>query len=107
MSDVDDAERIARLEQYLNESRTREKALGDLLEKKLDEIFVHYHISRTIGSIHDLQEMLRQVTDIIKKSLPIERISVYLLDETQKLLELVYYSGIPIDDRVMIMNTAA
>ncbi len=94
--------KIEELEEELKQARAHEKALGDLLEKKLDEIYVHYHISRTIGSIHDLQEMLRQVTGIIKKSLPIERISVYLLDETQKLLELVYYSGLDLTRKIAL-----
>ena len=84
-------ERIAQLEQDLNESRAHEKSLSDLLEKKLNEVYIHYHISRTIGSLLDLREMLRQVFDIIQKSLPFERVSVYLLDEKQEKLDLVFH----------------
>ena len=62
-------------------AHAHEKALSDLLEKKLNEVYVHYHISRTIGSLLDLREMLRQVFDIIQKSLHFDRISVYVLDE--------------------------
>jgi len=86
-------EKLAGLEEELKQSRAHEKVLGDLLEKKLNEIYVHYHIARTIGSLLDLHEMLEQVFGIIKKSLPIERISVYLFDEKREKLELTYYSG--------------
>jgi two-component system cell cycle response regulator len=94
MSDADDAERIARLEQDLNESRAREKALGDLLENKLNEVYIHYHISRTISALLDLREMLQQVFNIIQKSVPFERVSVYLLDEKLEKLELVFCNGL-------------
>ena len=76
-------ERILQLEQDLKQSHAHEEIVGDLLEKKLNEIFILYHISRTIGSHLDLQEMLRQVIDILKKSLPFDRVSLYLLDEKQ------------------------
>jgi len=86
-------EKIAGLEEDLKQSHAHEKVLGDLLEKKLNEIYVHYHIARTIGSLLDLHEMLEQVFGIIRKSLPIERISVYLFDERREKLELAYESG--------------
>lgn len=102
MPDEQTQERIARLELELRHSREHEKTLGDLLEKKLNEIYTHYHISRTIGSLLDLQEILRQVTGIIKKALPYERISVYLLDEPGEKLDLIYYSGLTIGKKVML-----
>jgi diguanylate cyclase (GGDEF)-like protein len=86
-------EKIAGLEEDLKQSRAHEKVLGDLLEKKLNEIYVHYHIARTIGSVLDLHEMLEKVFGIIRNSLPIERISVYLFDDRREKLELTYYSG--------------
>jgi len=86
-------EKIAALEEDLKQSHAHEKVLSDLLEKKLNEIYVHYHIARTIGSLLDLREMLGQVFGIIRKSLPIERISVYLFDERREKLELAYHSG--------------
>jgi diguanylate cyclase (GGDEF)-like protein len=86
-------EKIAVLEEKLKQAYTHEKVLGDLLEKKLNEIYVHYHIARTISSLLDLHEMLEQVIGIIKESLPIERISVYLLDERREKLELAFHSG--------------
>jgi len=102
MSDDAVTEKIARLEQDLIESRAHEKSLGDLLEKKLNEVYIHYHISRTIGSLLDLREMLRQVFDIIKKSLSFDRISVYLLDDKMENLDLVFYSGLNVQDRITL-----
>ena len=40
MSDEDLIKRIAQLEQDLSQSQAHEKALGDLLEKKLNEIYI-------------------------------------------------------------------
>jgi diguanylate cyclase (GGDEF)-like protein len=102
MSDDRLKDRIAELDEELKQSRAHEKVLGDLLEKKLNEIYVHYHISRTIGSTHGLQEMLEQVIGIIKKHLPFDRISVYLLDEKQEELELVYYSGLDVARQIVL-----
>jgi len=102
MSDEQLQERIARLEQDLEQARAREKNLGDLLEKKLNEIYTHYHISRTIGSLLDLEELLRQVMGTVKKSLPIERMSIYLLDENREKLELVFFSGLNIQDKLTL-----
>ncbi len=102
MADEHLKEKITRLEQELKQSRAREKVLGDLLEKKLNEVYVHYHISRTIGSQLDLQEMLRQVIDIIKKSLPIEHTSVYLINTSLNGLELVYSSGLDLTQKIIL-----
>ena len=102
MSDIDLTEKIAQLEQDLNESRAHEKSLSDLLEKKLNEVYIHYHISRTIGSLLDLREMLRQVFDIIQKSLPFDRITVYLLDEKQENLDLVFNRGLDVHGKIAL-----
>lgn len=85
--------RIAELEEELRQAHAREKDIGDLLEKKLNEIYIHYHVSRTVGSLLDLQEMLMQVISILGKALPFERMSVYLFDEKQTRLNLVFYNG--------------
>jgi len=102
MSDEQLKARIAQLEQSLQQSQSQEKILGDLLEKKLNEIYIHYHISRTIGSLLDLQDMLTKVAAIIKKCLPFERISVYILAENKKYLELAYSSGLNMKERVTV-----
>jgi diguanylate cyclase (GGDEF)-like protein len=102
MADEHLKEKIVLLERELQQSRAHEKVLGDLLEKKLNEIYVHYHISRTIGSQLDLQEMLRQVIDIIKQSLPIERISVYLVDASFEQLELAFSSGLDLTQKIIL-----
>lgn len=94
MSDEQLKARITQLELELKQCQAHDKALGDLLEKKLNEIYIHYHISRTIGSLLDLQDMLREVTGIIKRYLPFERVSVYLLDEHRKIIDLAYSSGL-------------
>ena len=102
MSDEQLKERIAQLEQDIEQARAHEKTLGDLLEKKLNEIYTHYHISRTIGSLLDLEEMLRQVMGTVKKSLPVERVSIYLLDENREKLELVFFSGLNIQHKLTL-----
>jgi diguanylate cyclase (GGDEF)-like protein len=102
MSDEQLKERIVQLEQDLEQARAHEKVLGDLLEKKLNEIYTHYHISRTIGTLLDLQEMLRQVMGTIKKSLPLDRISIYLLDENREKLELIFCCGLNIQHKLML-----
>ena len=102
MSDIELTEKNAQLEQDLDESRAHEKSLSDLLEKKLNEVYIHYHISRTIGSLLDLREMLRQVFDIIQKSLPFERVSVYLLDEKQGKLDLVFHHGLDVHGKIAL-----
>ena len=102
MADENLKERITQLEQELSQSQAHEKTLSDLLEKKLNEIYIHYHISRIIGSNLDLQEMLRQVISTIKKSLPFDRISVYLLDEQGETLHLVYSSGFTDEQNVSV-----
>jgi len=93
MPDESLQEKVTRLEQELEQSSAHAAMLGGLLEKKLNEIYVHYHISRTIGYHLDLTDMLNRVMDIIKNSLPFERISIYLLDDTGRKLDLVYASG--------------
>jgi hypothetical protein len=59
MSDENFKEIIAQLEQEPKQSRCHEKALEDLHEIKLNEIYAHYHISRTIGSLLGMLEILR------------------------------------------------
>jgi len=102
MSGEDLEEKIVRLERDLNDAHAREKALSDLLEKKLSEVYIHYHISRTIGSLLDLREMLRQVFDIVQRSLHFDRISVYVLDEQRENLELVFHSGLDVPGKISL-----
>jgi diguanylate cyclase (GGDEF)-like protein len=102
MGDEHLREKLDAIERELQESRAHEKVLGDLLEKKLNEIYVLYHISRTIGSVLDLYDMLVQVIDIIQKSLPVERISVYLVDEERKDLELFFYNGLDLARKTVL-----
>lgn len=95
-------ERIKQLEQDLQNARAEARSVSALLDKKLDELYTYYHISRTISSTLDVQEMLRQVTGIIKKTVPFDRLSLYLLDENRERLELSYFSGLDITGRVAI-----
>ncbi len=46
--------------------------------------------------------MLRQVFDIIQKSLSFERISVYLLDEKQERLDLVFHNGLNVRGKISL-----
>ncbi len=94
--------RIRELEQELEGSHLHAKTLGDLLEKKLNEIYTLYHVSRTVSSLLDIQEMLRQVSGIIKKSIPFDRISLYLLDESGEALDLHFFSGLDVHEKVSL-----
>ncbi len=94
--------RITELERELEQSNTQAKTVGHLLEKKLNEIYTLYHISRTIGSLLDIQEMFRQATGIIKKAIAFDRISVFLLDEKREKLELCFFSGLDIDRKITL-----
>ena len=96
MSDEQLLAKIAQLEQELQQAHAVEKTLGDLLEKKLNELYIHYHISRTISALPDLQAMLAKVTETIRKAIPFERIAVYLLDANRTSLTLAYSSGLDI-----------
>lgn len=95
-------ERIRELEQSLKDSQAETQSISALLDKKLDELYTYYHISRTISSTLDIQEMLRQITGIIKKTVPFDRLSLYLLDENRERLELSYFSGLDIRGRVSL-----
>jgi diguanylate cyclase (GGDEF)-like protein len=95
--------KIAQLEQELLQARSTESTLSDLLEKKLNELYIHYHISRTIGSLPDLRDMLGKVTEIIQKSISFERISVYLLDKNKVSLRLAYSSGLDIVQTITLL----
>ena len=96
MSDERQQERIAQLEQELEQAQMHAKTLGNLLEKKLSELYTLYHVSRTIGTLLDIQEMLRQITGTIKKTIPFDRVSLYLLDENGEYLDLYFFSGLDI-----------
>src|SRR5512134_1215250 len=102
MADEHLREKIAELEQELRQSRAQEQVLGDLLEKKLNEIYVHYHLSRTIGSVLDLHDLLLKVALIIGNALPVERLSVYLVDGERKNLDLVFYSGLDLSRKAVL-----
>lgn len=103
MSDEHLQSEIRALKQQLEDSQLHAKTLGDLLDKKLNEIFTLYHVSRTVSSVLDIQEMLRQVTGIIKKTIPFDRISLYLLDEeSDDTLDLQFFSGLDIHEKVSL-----
>ncbi len=98
MSEEQLKKRIAELEQEIKQANAREKTLTVLLEKKMNEIYTHFHVSRTIGTLLDLQEMLRQVTGIIKRALAVDRVSIYLLDEKKEKVELLFSSGFDVPE---------
>ena len=99
MSEEQFQDRINALEREHEQTRN---AMWQLLEKKQNEIYALYHVSRTIGSVLDIQEMLLQVAGIIKKSIPFERLSLYLLDAATATLELAFFTGLNIDRKITI-----
>ena len=102
MSDEEILKKIADLEAELDQARAQTQSMGQLLENKLNEIYIHYHISRTISSVLDIQEMLLQIAGIIKKTIPFERMSLYLVGENRETLELSYFSGLDIKQKIIL-----
>lgn len=102
MSEESLKERIRELEQRLRDAEAELKSVSGLLDKKLDELYTFYHISRTISSVLDIKEMLRQMTGIIKKTVPFDRLSLYLMDQNNEMLELAYFSGLDIKGRITL-----
>lgn len=94
--------RIADLEQQILKKDEHIKSLEGLLDKKLDELFTYYHIAKTISSVLDVQEMLRQITGIIKKTIPCKRLSIYLWEDSRDQIELFFFSGLDVSGRVSL-----
>ncbi len=90
-------EKVARLEEELARAEAQTDALGLLLEKKLNEMYVQYHVSLAISSQVDKREMLRGIFDSIKGAILFDRVSVYLLDDPRENLELAYSRGLGVE----------
>jgi len=101
MSDVLKA-RIERLEQELEQERAQIEGLGNLLEKSNNQVFTFYNISKTIASTNDFHEMIHVIMGILRKSIPFDRVSLYLADESRQKLLLTYFSGLEITDKASI-----
>jgi diguanylate cyclase (GGDEF)-like protein len=95
-------EKVTRLEEELAQAETQVRTLGLLLEKKLNEMYVQYHVSRTISSQLDQHEMIHRIMDIIKGAVTFDRVSVYLIDDPCENLELSYSSGLNVDSPIAI-----
>jgi diguanylate cyclase (GGDEF)-like protein len=91
--------RIAILEQELELTRTQAATLGLLLEKKLNEIYIQYHVSRITASHVKTREMTAEAFKIIKQAVPFHRLSVFLLDDTGKTLELIFSHGLDLPEK--------
>jgi diguanylate cyclase (GGDEF)-like protein len=102
MSDEQLRARIEELEQKLEHAHGHATNLEALLDRKLSEIYTLYHISRTIATLLDIQEMFRQITGIIKKHIPFDRVSLYLLDDAREKLELSFFSGLNVGQSVSL-----
>ena len=90
-------EKVVRLEGALARAEAQADALGLLLEKKLNEMYVQYHVSLAISSQLGKREMIRGVIDSIKGAIPFDRVSVYLLDDPRENLKLSYSSGLGVE----------
>ncbi len=90
-------EKVTRLEEELAQAKAQTDALGLLLEKKLNEMYVQYHVSLAISSQVDKREMLRGIFDSIKGAILFDRVSVYLLDDPRENLELSYSRGLSVE----------
>ncbi len=98
----DPDKRIEQLVQELAQERSQNESLGNLLEKSNNQVYTFYHISRIIASTNDLLEMVGRTIDTIRKSVPIDRASLYLADEKREMLELRYCSGFDLRDKISI-----
>jgi len=94
--------RIDRLEQELGQERAQIESLGNLLEKSNDQVFTFYNISKTIASTNDFHEMIYLIMGTLRKSIPFDRVSLYLADDSRNKLILTYFSGLEIKDKISI-----
>jgi diguanylate cyclase (GGDEF)-like protein len=97
-------EKVAKLEKKLAQAEKQNRTLGLLLEKKLNEMYVQYHVSRAISSQLDKHEMIRRIIDSIRGAIPFDRVSVYLLDDARENLELSYSCGLGIDSAFSVQR---
>ena len=94
--------RIDRLEQELEQERAQIEGLGNLLEKSNNQVFTFYNISKTIASTNDFHEMIHLIMGTLKKSIPFDRVSLYLADDSRQKLKLTYFSGFEMADKPSI-----
>ncbi len=94
--------RIDRLEQELEQERAQIDSLGNLLDKSNNQVFTFYHISKTIASTNDFHEMIHLIMGTLKKSIPFDRVSLYLADDSGQKLILTYFSGFEATDKISI-----
>ena len=94
--------RIDRLGQELGQERAQIESLGNLLEKSNDQVFTFYNISKTIASTNDFHEMIYLIMGTLRKSIPFDRVSLYLADDSRNKLILTYFSGLEIKDKISI-----
>jgi diguanylate cyclase (GGDEF)-like protein len=94
--------RIDRIEQELEKARAQIEGLGTSLEKSNNQVFTFYNISKTIASTNDFHEMIHVIMGILRKSIPFDRVSLYLADESRQKLLLTYFSGLEITDKASI-----
>ena len=62
-------DKIAELKRDLIQSHMHDRQPGSFLEKKLNELYILYHVERTIGTLLVLYGILFQVMNITKESL--------------------------------------
>jgi diguanylate cyclase (GGDEF)-like protein len=94
--------RIDLLERELAQERAQIEGLGNLLEKSNNQVFTFYNISKTIASTNDFHEMIHLIMGTLRKSIPFDRASLYLADESRQKLILTYFSGLEITDKTSI-----
>lgn len=93
---------IDRLEQELEQERTQTESVWNLLEISNNQVFTFYNISKTIASTNDFHEMIRLIMGTLGKSIPFDRVSLYLADDSRQKLMLTYFSGFEITDKTSI-----
>ena len=94
--------RIVRIEQELEQERAQTEALGNMLEKSSNQVFTFYNISKTIASTNDFHEMIHLIMGTLRKSIPFDRVSLYLADESRQKLTLTYFSGLEKTEKTSI-----
>ena len=94
--------RIDLLEKELEQERAQVDSLGNLLEKSNNQVFTFYNISKTIASTNDFHEMIHLIMGTLRKSIPFDRVTLYLVDDSRQKLMLTYSSGLDTTDKTSI-----
>ena len=85
-----------------DEALARYDTVSAMLEKSNNQAHVIYNLSKTIAATHSLPDMIPQIISTIRRAVPCDRATLYLVDAQRKHLELTYADGFSLNDPVRI-----